>query len=151
MLLRFIMDWRATNAVMSVLKGDLQFMAAATSFLNIVIMPHEIALFSAEDLVAAFYLLSLPDTWHPFFTFERKVDGACLGGPPGVAAYVSVTVLPMGFSGATAIMRHWYRSYAFGKLPPSIQSHEPSLPVTDELRTDAPVPFSTEDGHRGCA
>ena len=30
LLLRFIMGSRATNAVMSVLKGDLQFMAAAT-------------------------------------------------------------------------------------------------------------------------
>ena len=125
-------------------------MAAATSILNIVIMPHEIAFFSAQDLVAAFYLLSLPDTWHPFFAFERKVDGSCLGGPPSVEVYVSVAVLPMGFSGATAIMQHWHRSCALGKLPQSIQSHEPGLSVTEGLRTDAPVPISTEDGHRGC-
>ena len=135
---------------MSVLKGDLLFMAAATSYLNIVIMPHEIVLFSAENLVAAFYLLSLPDTWHPFFTFERKVDGASLGGPPGVEVYVSAAVLPIGFSAATATMQHWHRSCALGKLPQSIQSHEPGLFVTEKLRTDVPVPFSTEDGHRGC-
>ena len=71
--LRFIMDCRATNAVLAVLRGDLRSMASATSLMNVVILPTEVAVFSAEDLVAAFYLLGLPEAWHGYFTCDKFI------------------------------------------------------------------------------
>ena len=64
--------------------------------------------------------------------------------------YVAATVLPMGFSGATAIMQHWHRSCALGRLPSSLEQGVEGLAHCEELRTDRPVPFASEDGERGC-
>ena len=89
-------------------------MASATSLMNVIILPTEVAVFSAEDLVAAFYLLGLPEAWHGYFTFERQVDASFVGGAPGRLVRVCAMVLPMGFSGATAVMQNWHRRLASG-------------------------------------
>jgi len=147
-LLRFIMDCRATNAVLAVLRGDLRSMASATSLMNVVILPTEVAVFSAEDLVAAFYLLGLPEVWHGYFTFERQVDARFVGGTPGRLVRVCAMVLPMGFSGATAVMQNWHRRLASGQLPRSLAAGVAGLPACTELRVDRPNPLSSFAGPR---
>ena len=60
-VLRFIMDCRATNAVIIRLVDDLNRMPGATALLSLVVLEHEAVLFDAEDLVAVFLnLLQLP-------------------------------------------------------------------------------------------
>ena len=105
-VLRFIMDCRATNAVIIRLVDDLNRMPGATALLSLVVLEHEAVLFDAEDLVAAFYLLQLPAAWMPYFTFARPVDGSAIGREAGTLYFVASRVLPMGFSGATALLQH---------------------------------------------
>ena len=147
-ILRLIMDCRATNAFMMKLLSDLTSMPGGTALLNIVLLPGETALFSAEDLVAAFYLLELPPAWRPYFTFRLPVDASALGGPPGKLVYVCSRVLPMGFSGATAVMQHWHRRLALGRLPKSLAAGLPGLAAEQEIRQGRPVPLSALSGDR---
>ena len=86
--------------------SDLTSMPRGTALLKLVLLPKEVALVGAEDLVAAFYLLELPAVWRPCFTFRRPVDAGILGGRKGKQAYVCSWALPMGFSGATSVLQH---------------------------------------------
>ena len=96
--------------------------------MSVLILPTEVATFSAEDLVAAFYLLELPSPWHGYFTFERQVDASFCGGQQGQSVRVGAVVLPMGFSGATAVMQNWHRRLAGGLLPNSVMAGVSGLP-----------------------
>ena len=73
-----IMDCRATNAVLIKLLDDLNEMAGGTSLLLLVVLENEVVLYDAEDPVSAFNLLELPESWWPYFTFARTVDGPAL-------------------------------------------------------------------------
>ena len=145
-VLRLIMDCRATSSVVVKLVSDLMSMLGGTALLNVVLLPGETALFSAEDLVAAFYLLELPKKWRPYFTSRLPVDASVLGGPQGKVVYVCSKVLPMGFSGATAVMQHWQRRLALGRLPRSLGSNLPGLAAEQEIRLGRPIPLSALSG-----
>ena len=79
-VLQLVMDCLATDRVMVKLLSDLTSMPRRTALLKLVFLPKEDALFCAEDLVAAVYLLELPAGWRPYFTFRRPVDAGILGG-----------------------------------------------------------------------
>ena len=122
------------------LLSDLSSMPGGTALLNLVLLPGETALFSAEDLVAALYLLEFPDKWRLFFTFCRPVGAAILGGPNGMLVYVCSRALAMG---ATAVLQHWHRRLALGRLPSSLEVQLPGLTATQEIRQGRPLPLPT--------
>ena len=149
LVLRFIMDVRTTNSIFTVLHGDLGALAGAPSLLRAVLLPEEIAFVSTEDLVASFYLLHLPQGWHPYFCFRLPVDSAVFGLPPGKKMYAAVTVLPMGFSGATGMMQSWHRRLALGRINRGVFSGA-ALAPDREIRGDRPFPMSAAEGERSC-
>ena len=146
--LRFIMDGRATDAVLIKLLDDLSEMAGATSLLRMVVLENEVVLYDAEDLVSAFYLLLLPRSWWPYFTFARTADGSALGLPAGTQWYVSSRVLPMGFSGATALLQHLHHRCLLGRLQPSLSAGLAGVPTKTEIRAGRPMPLSSSQGER---
>ena len=70
---RLIIGVRMTNALLVAIDVDMHKLPMGTSFLCCVIFPHEVALFSVEDLSFSFYQLRMPDTWHRYFVFRRPV------------------------------------------------------------------------------
>ena len=142
------MNCRATNAVLVKLLDDLNEMAGATSLLRLVVLKNEVVLYDAEDLVSAFYLLLLPESWWPSFTFARTVDGSALGLPTGTQWYVSSRDLPDGFSGAIALLQHWHRRCLLGRLQPSLSAGLAGLPTKTEIRAGRPMPLSSSQGER---
>ena len=147
-VLRLIMDCRATNAVMLRLLGDLETMAGGTAILSLIVLDTEVAVFDAEDLVSAFYLLALPESWSVYFTFEKLVPRWVFGLEGNGVVYVKSRVLPMGFSLATTALQHWHRRAALGFLPMSLEVGVPGLDRRQEIRQGRRLPLSIAQGPR---
>ena len=94
---------------------------------NVTLFPDVVAVFSAVDLVSAFYLLQPPRCWPRWFTDERWVGGRFAGGVLGVLTRACSGVLLMEFSGATGFMQHWHWRLALGRLPRSLERSVPGL------------------------
>ena len=102
---------------------------------------------SAEDLVASFYLVRMPQPWHLWFSFEKSVSASALGLPGRGRVRICAVVLPMGFTSATGFMQAWHRNVVLRPHP----SSESSLAVLDprtEVRGDRPFPLSAFSGTR---
>ena len=78
-VLRLIMDFRASNAVTRIIEGDVRTLASAPALQHVVMPSGSVLRISAEDLVAAFYLFSLPEAWSQLMCFEKKVKWSSLG------------------------------------------------------------------------
>ena len=136
-----------TNALFQCLEGDLPSIAAGPAYLRALILPGEAALFSAEDLIASFYLVKMPLEWHRWFTFRLPVKARDLGLDWDGDVYLATVVLPMGFSCATGFMQAWHRRLAL--FPPSsLCEWHAGLPAHLEVRGDRPFPLSAADGER---
>ena len=123
------------------LLGDLETMAGGTSILSLIVLDTEVAVFDAEDLVSAFYLLALPENWSVYFTFEKPVPRWVFGLEGNGVVYVKSRVLPMGFSLATTALQHWHRRAALGFLPMSLEVGVPGLDRRQEIRQGRRLPL----------
>lgn len=111
-VLRLIMDFRAVNSVMRVIEGDVRTLVGAPSLQHVVLPEGYVLRVSAEDLVSAFYLFSLPEAWSHLMCFERTVKWRMLGVERDGETYVGASVLPMGWSSAVGLMQHAHRKLA---------------------------------------
>ena len=111
-VLRLIMDFRACNAVTRIIEGDVRTLAAAPALQHVVMPSGSVLRLSAEDLVAAFYLFSLPEEWSQLMCFEKKVSWKALGRDQPGYTWIGACVLPMGWSSAVGVMRHAHRRLA---------------------------------------
>ena len=111
-VLRMIMDLRGSNAVMDQLDGDLSTLTGAACFQKIVVEQDETLLISGDDLTSAFYLFRLPPGWAELLVLERPVPRALFEPGAEGMTYVGVTVLPMGWSSAVAVMQNAHRQLA---------------------------------------
>ena len=111
-VLRFIMDFRATNAATHVLEGDVRSLTGAPALQHIVLPQGKVLRISADDLVSAFYLFQLPKGWSKLMTFAQKVSWRSLGKDQPGETFVGATVLPMGWSSAVGVLQHAHRRLA---------------------------------------
>ena len=111
-VLRLIMDFRAVNSVMRVIEGDVRTLVGAPSLQHVVLPEGYVLRVSAEDLVSAFYLFTLPEAWSHLMCFERTVKWRMLGVERDGETYVGASVLPMGWSSAVGLMQHAHRKLA---------------------------------------
>lgn len=86
-VLRFIMDLRATNAIMEVIEGYIKTLSGCAAFQHIVIDDGEVLALSGDDLTAAFYLFGLPQEWSEMMVFREMV-------------HLGAAALPMGWASA---------------------------------------------------
>ena len=135
-ILRLIMDLRASNAILEQLDGDLSTLTGASTFQKIVVEEGETLLISGDDLTSAFYLFKLPDQWAEFLVLERPVPKSLFEEGGTGYTYVGVTVLPMGWSSAVAVMQNAHRQLA---LRAEIAGGAGLRPLA-EIRRDAVFP-----------
>ena len=80
-----------------------------------------------EDLQSAFNLFSMPDKWLPYLAYSKKVDSAAFGMPPGTLVRPALSVVPMGWHSAVALVQEAVRTLVFerAKIPRqySIEKH----------------------------
>ena len=146
-VLRLIMDVRTTNSLLLDIDGDMHKLPVGSSILRTVILPHEVAIFNAEDLSVSFYQLSMPTAWHKYFVFRRPVSGAAVGRPDLSECYLAAIVLPMGFKLATGIMQCWHRRLLLGFGARALTAGM-GLDPSREHRGDRPFPVSAFEGPR---
>lgn len=83
----------------------------------------------SEDLQSAFNLFGVPDTWLPFFAYSKKVDASAFGLPKGKMVRPALSVVPMGWHSAVALVQEAVRNLVFEKaqIPRqfSIEKHKP--------------------------
>ncbi len=111
-VLRLIMDFRAVNSVMRVIEGDVRTLVGAPALQHVVLPEGHVLRVSAEDLVSAFYLFSLPEAWSHLMCFERVIKWRSLGVDKDGETYLGASVLPMGWSSAVGLMQHAHRRLA---------------------------------------
>ena len=109
---RLIMDFRACNAVTKIIEGDVRTLASAPALQHVVMPSGSVLRLSAEDLVSAFYLFSLPEDWSQLMCFEKKVKWKSLGEDRPGSTWIGACVLPMGWSSAVGVMQHAHRRLA---------------------------------------
>ena len=86
-------------------EGDLHAISGGSYFLHTALLPQEVMLISAEDLVASFYLVRMPQPWHRWFSFEKAVSASAFGLPGRGRVRICAVVLPAGFTSATGFMQ----------------------------------------------
>eukprot|EP00438_Fugacium_kawagutii_P006300 Skav233308 [mRNA] locus=scaffold4193:88579:93795:+ [translate_table: standard] len=111
-VLRLIMDFRGVNSVTRVLEGDVRTLTGAPSLQHVVLPGSKVLRVSADDLISAFYLFSLPPGWSRMMTFGPQVDWKVLGVDKPGSVHIGARVLPMGWSSAVGILQHAHRRLA---------------------------------------
>eukprot|EP00438_Fugacium_kawagutii_P010394 Skav220394 [mRNA] locus=scaffold639:248658:258388:- [translate_table: standard] len=142
---RLIMDLRASNAMLSVIGGDIGTLSGASAFTAITLEEGNVISISGDDLVASFYLFSLPPVWRPFLAFEKPVSWRALGYDRDGSTYLSSAVLPMGFSSSVGIMQHIHRRLALWSPRAGA-----GLNAALEVRRDRPWPELGDDCPAWC-
>eukprot|EP00438_Fugacium_kawagutii_P020958 Skav211849 [mRNA] locus=scaffold305:925833:932175:+ [translate_table: standard] len=111
-VLRLIMDFRGVNSVTQVLEGDVRTLTGAPALQHVVLPGSKVIRVSADDLVSAFYLFSLPPGWSRMMTFGPKVEWKALGVDRPGSVHIGARVLPMGWSSAVGVLQHAHRRLA---------------------------------------
>eukprot|EP00438_Fugacium_kawagutii_P005526 Skav227070 [mRNA] locus=scaffold72:1057412:1062770:- [translate_table: standard] len=142
---RLIMDLRASNAILSVIGGDIGTLSGASAFTAIALEEGNVISISGDDLVASFYLFSLPPSWRPFLAFEKPISWRALGYDQDGSTYLSSAVLPMGFSSSVGIMQHIHRRLALWSPRAGA-----GLNAALEVRRDRPWPDLGDDCPAWC-
>ena len=140
-VLRLIMDFRACNAVTKIIEGDVRTLASAPALQHVVMPSGSVLRLSAEDLVSAFYLFSLPEDWSQL-CFEKKVKWKSLGEDRPGSTWIGACVLPMGWSSAVGVMQHAHRRLA---LRSPFQGGAGLVPEM-EVRKDTTFPVLEVEG-----
>lgn len=140
-VLRFIMDLRATNAIMEVIEGDIKTLSGCAAFQHIVLEDGDVLALSGDDLTAAFYLFGLPQAWSELMVFNERVRMSDLGLEGDKWTYLGAAALPMGWASAVGVMQHVHRELA---LRP--QGLGAGLDGDKEIRRDVIFPEMDESG-----
>ena len=69
----------------------------------------------SEDLQSAFNLFAMPDCWLPYLAYSKKFDSAAFGLPPGTLMRPALSVVPMGWHSAVALVQEAVRNVVFEK------------------------------------
>ena len=111
-VLRMIMDLRASNTILEQLEGDCKTLSGAACFQKIVMEEGEELLLSGDDLNSAFYLFRLPIQFSEYLVLRKPVRKSLFQAGQEGTTLVGITVLPMGWSSAVAIMQCAHRQLA---------------------------------------
>ena len=124
---RFISVLCPINAVMGAIAGSQDTLPYIGQLIGILLEEDEGLYLDSEDLQSAFNLFSMPDNWLPYFAYSKKVDSAAFGMPPGTLIRPALSVVPMGWHSAVALVQEAVRTLVFerAKIPRqySIEKH----------------------------
>ena len=134
-LCRLIMNLKPLNANSRNLQGDTGTLPSIVNMSGMYLEEDELILTSSEDIRCFFYLFSVPESWTKYLGFGKVCPRWLV--PPEFgdeAAYLTATVLPMGYVNSVGIAQHVRRNVvlrAMGDL-------RPRLGGDVELRRDRP-------------
>ena len=132
-VLRCIMNLIPINGLFHVLRGDIQSLPSATSWIPLHLGDGDVVTMSQGDMHAAFYLFEMPACWSPFMCFNWRVQGRDLGfhGDQEFKWFrPCCRVLPMEWASSVGIMQAVSREILLSKgLSPEL-----------ELRRGTPLP-----------
>eukprot|EP00438_Fugacium_kawagutii_P024621 Skav207650 [mRNA] locus=scaffold2758:77333:83766:+ [translate_table: standard] len=140
-VLRMIIDLRATNAILEQLEGDVHTLTGSCAFQKLVVDYEDDLLISGDDLTAAFYLFKLPPSWPQFLVLRKPIPWDLLEPGKAGETFLGLSVLPMGWNSAVAVMQNAHRQIALR----SEASLGAGLMEKAEVRKDAEFP-EIDDG-----
>ena len=121
-VLRVITNLVPANGLFGVLRGDIDYLPAATGWLPMVLAEGQQVTMSQADMASAFYLFGIPPQWYPYFCLNFKVPGSAIGLDKDKVYRPTIRVLPMGWSSSVGIMQQISREILLSKgLPPSLE------------------------------
>ncbi|CAK0894646.1 unnamed protein product, partial [Prorocentrum cordatum] len=113
--LRFVSILTPSNEHTRPIQGDVDFLPFIAQAMLVVLKEDESAVVDSEDFVSCFNLLRAPRSWDGFLVYGRPVSGAVLGRRAEDAFRVSLATVPMGLSGAVAVVQAAVRRLVLGE------------------------------------
>ena len=142
-VLRLIMNLVPSNAWQRMITGDLNEMALAMIWQQLILLETEIILWSASDRRCFFYIFFLPPVWYKMMVFSAPLPGELFGWEAGSWAYICSRVVAMGWLSAVGVCQHLHRNMVRrGTALPR------GLPRERELRRDRPLPWTENTSSR---
>ena len=135
-LCRLIMNLKPVNALTRALEGDTCTLPMVTQLGGLYLDDGEILTVSSEDLRCYFYLFAVPEAWHKYLGFGRRLPQELV--PEGGSDFEWVLcsrVLPMGFLNSVGIAQHVHRNV----VTRCMGSLSPRWGPERELRRDRPL------------
>ena len=106
-LCRLIMNLKPVNALTRPLEGDTCTLPMVTQLGGLYLEEGELLTVSSEDLRCYFYLFSVPEAWHRYLGFGKRLPVELVPGGYASEDWVLCSrVLPMGFLNSVGIAQH---------------------------------------------
>ena len=112
---RFISILCPINAVTEPIPGSQDTLPYIGQMTGLMLEENEALFLESEDLQSAFNLFSVPDNWLGFFAYAKKVDSSAFGLPPGKQIRPALSVVPMGWHSAVALVQEAVRELVFNR------------------------------------
>ena len=123
---RFISVLCPINAVTEPLRGSQDTLPYIGQLTGILLEEDESLYLESEDLQSAFNLFRVPDVWLGFFSYGKKTDSSAFGLPPGKQMRPALSVVPMGWHSAVAVVQEAVRDIVFRRagVPRSLSAEK---------------------------
>ena len=132
---RLICNFVPIHAYLHIIQGDVENLPYVYQWNCVFLEDGEVLTVSQEDMQSAFYLFALPDCWQPYFAVGKCVSPAELGiSNDKTRGYLSICVLPMGWSSSVGIMQHAHERIM---LEATTASRPAKRGTSEEDRSDA--------------
>ena len=123
---RFISILCPINAVTEPIPGSQDTLPYIGQLTGLMLEESESLYLDSEDLQSAFNLFSIPDQWLGYFSYSKKTDSSAFGMAPGTMLRPALSVVPMGWHSAVALVQEAVRFIVFTKagVPRSISAEK---------------------------
>ena len=131
--LRCIMNLIPSNSVLREIEGRVCGLPSITQWINVHLDTGEELRLYQNDMVSAFYLFSLPETWAPLLCFNLSFESSEIDGIAAKESgryYLACRVLPMGWTSAVGVMQQIAEEVLLRN----------GLPNAEQVRRDAAIP-----------
>eukprot|EP00438_Fugacium_kawagutii_P015911 Skav211119 [mRNA] locus=scaffold2659:123518:130322:- [translate_table: standard] len=112
---RFISIMCPINAVTTPISGSQGTLPYIGQLTGLLLEESESLYLESEDLQSAFNLFSIPEKWYGFFAYSKKVDQSAFGLPAGKMVRPCLSVIPMGWHSAVALVQEAVRDLVFNR------------------------------------
>eukprot|EP00438_Fugacium_kawagutii_P016768 Skav231119 [mRNA] locus=scaffold7:90570:104623:- [translate_table: standard] len=112
---RFISIMCPVNAITEPISGSQDTLPYIGQMTGLMLEESESLYLESEDLQSAFNLFSIPPKWYGYFAYSKKVDQSAFGLPAGKLVRPCLSVVPMGWHSAVALVQEAVRELVFNR------------------------------------
>ena len=131
--LRCIMNLIPSNSVLREIEGRVCGLPSITQWINVHLDTGEELRLYQNDMVSAFYLFALPETWAPLLCFNLSFESSEIDGMATKESgryYLACRVLPMGWTSAVGVMQQIAEEVLLRN----------GLPPAEQVKRDSAIP-----------